>query len=192
MTWGLAPRVRAAFICPFPFCRIAFNLYLYVVLVTLEQQHVPLRVLEGGARRIHSAPKTSRRDPAPNGPRRSVLYIGADQDCRIMLSRIVRRLESTQLEVASNGREGRLMIRSRTPNLIVIDSDLADCDARDLMIHLGRAALRTTLPFVVVSADEDARLRFIRAGAVSFMTKPLRVAEIERSMMNLLELFSVR
>jgi DNA-binding response OmpR family regulator len=109
-----------------------------------------------------------------------------------MLSRIARRLENTQLEVASNGREGRLMAIARTPSLIVLDSHLADCDARDLIVHLGRASLRATVPLAVVSADERARIKFISAGAVSFMTKPLKIAEVERSMVTLLDVFPAR
>jgi len=121
-----------------------------------------------------------------------MLYIGDDQECRIMLYRIARRLDNTQLEVASNGRAGRLLALSRSPNLILLDSHLPDCDAHDLMTYFGRAALRATVPLAVVSAEENDRVKFIRGGAVSFLTKPLRIAEVERSVMTLLEVFSAR
>jgi DNA-binding response OmpR family regulator len=109
-----------------------------------------------------------------------------------MLYRIARRLDNTQLEVASNGRAGRLLALSRSPHLILLDSHLPDCDAHDLMSYFGRAALRATVPLAVVSGEENDRIRFIRGGAVSFLTKPLRIAEVERSIMTLLEVFSDR
>ena len=47
-------------------------------------------------------------------------------------------------------------------------------------------------PLAVVSADERASIKFISAGAVSFMTKPLKIAEVERSMVTLLDVFPAR
>jgi len=173
-----------------PFRRIRFNFDLYSALVSLEPQTAHFRVVGSRDLRVHSSRRTSQRFPLARVPRRAVLYIGADHECRIVLSRIVRRLENTDLVVADDGRQGRLFAVSRTPNLILLDAQLSDCDAHDLMAYLGRAALRARVPLAIVSADETERMRFIRAGAVAWMTKPLKIAEVERSMIGLLDLFS--
>ena len=108
-----------------------------------------------------------------------------------MLSRIVRRLDNVQLVVADSGREGRLAAFARIPRLILLDTRLPDGDAQDLMAFFSRAALRAPAPVAVLSGDESERLRFIRAGAVAWMTKPLRINDVERSLLRLLDLFSL-
>ena len=129
---------------------------------------------------------------APTTTRRTVLYIGSDPDCRVTLARMVRRLDRVQLVVAQTGREGRVITGLLTPSLILLDTQLSDCDAHDLMVFLGRAARRAVIPLAVLSGDETDRIAFIRAGAVAWITKPLRIAEVEHSMMTLLDLFSSR
>jgi CheY-like chemotaxis protein len=159
--------------------------------VVIEQQPSRLRVVGGGTGvRTHSSRTTGRRHPVAHVPQRTILYIGADPECQIILSRIVRRMDNAQLVVAGSGREGRLSALARSPSLILLDSHLPDCGAQDLMVYFGRAALRATVPIAVVSAHDEERLRFIQAGAVAWMTKPLRIDDVERSMLRLLDLFS--
>jgi DNA-binding response OmpR family regulator len=159
--------------------------------VVIEHLPTRLRVVGGGTGvRTHSSRKASRRYPPGQVPRRAILYIGGDQECQIVLSRIVRRMDYTQLVVAGSGREGRLSAFARAPSLIVLDSQLPDCAAQDLMVYFGRAALRATVPIAVVSGDDEERSRFIRAGAAAWMTKPLRIDDVERSVSRLLDLFS--
>ena len=107
-----------------------------------------------------------------------------------MLSRIVRRLENTHLIVTDNGREPRLLAVSRTPSLILLDCQLSDCDALDLMVYFSRGTLRATVPLAVLSADESERMGFIRGGAAASMTKPLKIGEVQRSVITLIDLFS--
>jgi len=110
----------------------------------------------------------------------------------VTLARIVRRLDRVQFVVAQTGREARLMAGLLTPSLILLDTQLSDCHAQDLMVFLGRAVRRTAIPLAVLSGDETDRMTFIRAGAVAWITKPLRIAEVERSVTTLLDLFSSR
>jgi len=58
------------------------------------------------------------------------------------------------------------------------------------MVYFGRAALRATVPIAVLSADDEERPRYIKAGAVAWMTKPLRIDDVERSVLRLLDPFS--
>jgi len=159
--------------------------------VVIEQQPSRLRVVGGGTGpRTHSSRKASRRYPADQLSRRTILYIGGDQECQIILSRIVRRMHNAQLVVAGSGREGRFSAFSCAPTLILLDAHLPDCAAQDLMVYFGRAALRATVPIAVLSADDEERPRYIKAGAVAWMTKPLRIDDVERSVLRLLDPFS--
>ena len=157
----------------------------------MEQQPSRLRVVGcGTGPRTHSSRKASRRYPVDQLSRRTILYIGGDQECQIILSRIVRRMNNAQMVVAGSGREGRLSAFACAPSLILLDSHLPDCAAQDLMVYFGRAAFRATVPIAVLSADDEERSRYIQAGAVAWMTKPLRIDDVERSVLRLLDLFS--
>jgi len=160
--------------------------------VTGERSTVELRVVGGRGIRAHSSHKSSRRYPAPDTARRTILYIGADPDCRVVLSRIVRRLDRVHLVATQTGREGRLLAVSCTPNLIVLDAQLPACGAHNLLSYLARSAFTAAIPLVIVSGNEDERTEFIRAGAAAWMTKPLRISEVERTTTALLELVSLR
>jgi DNA-binding response OmpR family regulator len=161
--------------------------------MVIEQQSPQLRVVSGGnGVKSQSSRKTSQRYPLAQAPRRAILYIGGDQDCRVILSRIVRRMDNAQLVVADSGREGRLSAFARTPNLILVDSEVSDCDPHTLLVSFGRTALGVTVPVAVLSPDDNERLRFMQAGAVAWMTKPLRIADVERSMSRLLDLYTAR
>ncbi len=84
------------------------------------------------------------------------------------------------------------MAVSLTPGLILLDTQLAACDAHELLVYLGRSAFTATIPLAVVSGNEGDRLGFLRAGAAAWITKPLNIAEVERATMGLLELASSR
>ena len=44
------------------------------------------------------------------------------------------------------------------PSLILLDTQLSDCDVHDLMAFLGRAARRTATRLAVLSGDESDRI----------------------------------
>jgi len=151
-----------------------------------------LRVVGGKGVRAHASHKTSRRYPLPESPQRAILYIGSDSDCRVVLARIVRRLDHVQLVIARTAREGSLLAVSLTPRLIVLDAQLSACDAHDLVVYLRRSAFTGAIPLAVVSGNEGDRMNFIRAGAAAWMTKPLNITQVERSVTSLLEVAAVR
>jgi DNA-binding response OmpR family regulator len=160
--------------------------------VVIEQQSLRLHVVGSKNLKAHASRRSSRRYPAPEPPRRSILYIGADQECRIILSRIVRRIDNARFVPADTGREGRLSAFARIPSLILLDSQVQDCKALALMSSFDRTALRATVPVAVLSPDDGERLAFIRAGAVAWIKKPLQIADVENSILRLLDLFTTR
>ena len=94
--------------------------------------------------------------------------------------------------MAATGRECRHLAASLDPSLILLDGQVSDENPCHLIDFLKRGAIRRPVPVAVLSGDESQRVAFIRAGAVSLITKPLRIADVERSLMTLLDVFSTR
>jgi len=117
--------------------------------------------------------------PPLHTPGRTILYIGVDPDCLVVLGHIVRRMGGVHLIVARTGREGRLLAVSRAPSLILLDAQLAACDAQDFVLYLGRSIFTATIPLAVVSGREGGRMRFLGAGATAWIPPPSDIVEID-------------
>jgi len=107
-------------------------------------------------------------------------------------SRVVQRFDRVDLVIADNGRKGRLLVVSLTPSLIFLDAQLSNNEADDFVLYLGRSSLTAAIPLAVLSNNEIERARFFRAAAAACLTKPLKIAEVERAVIGLLELAAVR
>jgi len=126
--------------------------------------------------------------------RRPVLYIAGSDDDRVQFTRIARRWGTVKLVVAHGGREGLRLAADRRLSLVVLDASPADLDGRELVVALRQRALTLDAP-VVVLADTDVpseRARFIWAGASAYLTKPLDVAELDRTVGMLLQIAAAR
>lgn len=119
-----------------------------------------------------------------------LLYICGDPEGRIVFTRIARRWESLRLVVADDGRTGLQVATKRRPRLVVLDDHLPDLDAAVLVKHLRRRVLSTESSVIVLAYDPDPRqrARFVWAGASAYFTKPLNVAEVDRSVATLLQI----
>jgi len=109
-----------------------------------------------------------------------------------VLSHIIHKFHDVDLRMADPHREGRDLVTSSTPDLVLIDDQLLGGDARAVINPLQRGSDGARIPVAVLSGDEGERVRLIRAGAVSLIAKPLRLVEVERSITTLLDLFSTR
>jgi len=94
--------------------------------------------------------------------------------------------------VTHTGREGRLWAASLMPNLILLDVQMSSCDAFEILVDLGRAPTTGAIPVGVLSGDQEERIRFLRAGAAAWITKPLTINDVARTMIAMIELFSTR
>jgi DNA-binding response OmpR family regulator len=109
-----------------------------------------------------------------------------------VLSHVIHKFHDVDLRMADPHRGGRVPVTSTTPDLVLIDDQALGGDARAVINPLQRGSDGTRIPVAVLSGDEGERVRFIRAGAVSLIAKPLRLIEVERSVSTLLDLFSIR
>jgi len=99
-----------------------------------------------------------------------------------------------RLVVAEGGRAGLHAAIKRRLRLVVLDDQLPDVDGAALVEHLRQRALPEACPIIVLAHDGDPRqrARFVWAGASACLTKPLNVAEIDRTVMVLLEVAALR
>jgi DNA-binding response OmpR family regulator len=139
--------------------------------------------------RLHRSSVRRRRTPTKPGV---ILYFSGDADCRIAFSRIAKRWQGIDLVVTSDRARCRRIALSVKPLLILLDDHLPDCDAQALVVELRQSVRTARIPVVVLSADDDTQVRFTRAGAAAWLTKPLNIAEVERTTLALLELAAAR
>jgi DNA-binding response OmpR family regulator len=117
-----------------------------------------------------------------------VLYINGDAETRILLSRIARRWHGVRLMTSETGQEGRHLTLTLRPSLILLDDHLSDLDSHDLLAQIRQDLRTATTPVVVLSANPSTHGPFTRAGATAWFTKPLHIANVERTTKGLLEL----
>ena len=126
--------------------------------------------------------------------RRLVLHVSGDQTGRILFSRIARRWENLRLLAVDGARSGLTMATQRRPDLVVVDAHLTDADGEETVIRLRQELRPDDVPIVVLGDDPSpaARARFVWAGASAYVTKPLVIAEIDRTVGELLEVAALR
>jgi CheY-like chemotaxis protein len=122
------------------------------------------------------------------------LYISGDREGRIRFAQIARRWKGIRLLVVEGGRSGLQVALDHRLRLVVLDDRLPDVDGADLVKHLRREVLESETPIIVLAQDADQRqrARFLWAGASAYHSKPLNVAEIDKTVMILMEVAALR
>src|SRR5688500_17023738 len=107
----------------------------------------------------------------------TLLYI-EDNDTNLRLvERILERRPGIDLITAARGLLGLEMARDHQPAIVLLDIHLPDINGDKVLKRLREDPLTNTIPVVVLSADASDRQmqRFLEAGAVAYLTKPLDV-----------------
>jgi signal transduction histidine kinase len=117
---------------------------------------------------------------AADASAKRVLYI-EDNPVNVLLMREMFTLRGgPSLDVAASGRAGLEAVRSRPPDLVLVDLDLPDIGGLEVVRRLRADPLTATLPCVAVTAlalDEDER-QARAAGCVGFLSKPFGITEL--------------
>ena len=122
-----------------------------------------------------------------------MLYISGDRESRIRFARIARRWTGIKLFVVEGGRMGLDMVADRRLGLVVVDEALPDMNAEALVRHFRQRGLLGFAPIIVLGDSGRATAaRFLWAGASVYLTKPLDMVEVDRAVVNLMEVASLR
>jgi CheY-like chemotaxis protein/anti-sigma regulatory factor (Ser/Thr protein kinase) len=119
--------------------------------------------------------------PAAIDYHQRVVHYVEDNETNVEVMRgILARRPQVRLDVSVTGLDGLATIRTRRPDLILLDMHLPDIDGMELLRHLKADNGTADIPVVVVSADALASQidAAISAGAQTYLTKPVSVSQL--------------
>ncbi len=120
------------------------------------------------------------RAAAPQADRRSVLYIEDRAEMARLLRRMLHSRPDLRLITQATGAMGLESAAAERPVVILLDLNLSDMRAEDVLTRLKADPCLRDIPVVIVSgvADEPRRDRLLAAGAHGFVVKPFTAAHI--------------
>ncbi|MEK8029291.1 ATP-binding protein [Ideonella sp. DXS29W] len=143
-------------------------------IVILPMSQPPSEVLEHAAEYYDAEPA--------EGRQRRLLYIEDDSVNALVMAALVGRRPDLKLDVCGTLAEGLASIRSKAPDLLLLDMQLPDGRGLDLLATLAADPRLRRLPVVMVSADamDETVNAALAAGARAYVTKPLAFDEVLR------------
>jgi signal transduction histidine kinase/ActR/RegA family two-component response regulator len=137
---------------------------------------LPVGTLPAGA--PADAPRSE--NPPGHYAERVVHYIEDNETNVEVMRGILAQRPQLRMGVSINGAEGLAAVRSRLPDLVLLDMHLPDMTGLDLLRRLKADPATAGIPVVAVSADAVPRNvdAALEAGAVRYLTKPVNVAEL--------------
>ncbi len=131
-----------------------------------------LPAAEGPQAAVHELPGIARRSYARRG---ELLYIEDNPvNAELMLAMLAQR-PSLHCELRADGRSGLQALRSRRPDLLLLDMQLPDTDGLDVLRQLRQEPGLADLPVLVVSANAlpEQQAAAQALGVQAYLTKPL-------------------
>ena len=131
--------------------------------------------------------RSSETPPAPHrssaAHSRKILYIEDNLSNLSLVEQLLAELPETELITAIQGRLGFDLAIKHNPDLILLDLHLPDLPGWEVLKQLKRHLATSHIPVIVISADATKRQidRLMAAGAHSFLTKPIEMAEFYRT-----------
>lgn len=118
-------------------------------------------------------------EAAANDDSKKILYIEDNLSNLTLVEQMLEELPHIRLITAMQGGLGIDLARQHLPDLILLDLHLPDLPGHKVLARLQRDKLTRDIPVVVISADATARQieRLMAAGARSYLTKPLDIAD---------------
>lgn len=110
--------------------------------------------------------------PSAASARGRVLVVDQDHDCRLSLSSMAAK-SGYQVEAVADGEMAKTLIRSRPPDVVLLDAQLPRADGYDVCQWI-KEHTHMRIPVIIMStlANADARQQALDAGADEFMAKP--------------------
>ena len=108
-----------------------------------------------------------------------IIIIDDDPDIRDVL-KITLSEEGYEIFDAENGEEGLALIRSKTPNLVIVDYKMPKMDGPTLCSIVKKDILMRHMPIIMLTGKSDVtdKVSGINAGADDYMVKPFEPQEL--------------
>jgi PAS domain S-box-containing protein len=121
-------------------------------------------------------------EPASAAESGRILYIEDNLSNLTLVEQMLAEQPHLQLITAMQGGLGLDLARQHLPDLILLDLHLPDLPGHKVLARLKQDELTRDIPVVIISADATARQiqRLMAAGARSYLTKPLDIADFFR------------
>src|SRR6202045_3832758 len=120
--------------------------------------------------------------PGTEGKKRKLLYIEDNLSNLTLIEQILEERSEIELLSAMQGQVGLDLARQHLPDLVLLDLHLPDLPGWEVLSQLKTGETTSDIPVVVVSADATTSQikRLMKAGAATYLTKPLDVVEFFR------------
>jgi PAS domain S-box-containing protein len=114
---------------------------------------------------------------AGSGEPSNVLHIEDNLSSFRLVERVLLCRPEIELFAARGGIEGLNIARERVPDLILLDLNLPQMDGYEVLEHLKSDQRCANIPVIIITADATRRQedRFLAAGAIEYLTKPLNI-----------------
>ncbi len=125
-----------------------------------------------------NAQSSSADEHRPDDETPGILIVDDEPDMRRFLSSQLQDLYS--ISEARNGAEALELAKARDFSLILLDFMMPDMDGIEVMRRLRSNPTTRTSPIIILTAraDEDFKIKTLRAGATDFLTKPFSSTEL--------------
>ena len=109
-------------------------------------------------------------------PKFSVLIIEDEKNIQTFMGKVLKR-HDYQVLYADTGKQGLEMIRSRCPDLILLDLGLPDIDGCSIIRDV-RTCASTPIIFISARTAEREKVAALDLGADDYITKPFGTSEL--------------
>ena len=120
-----------------------------------------------------------------SAPQRRILYVDDDEDCRVMLSALLK-LALIDAKTVGTATQALSSIKKERFDLYLLDSRLPDVDGFELCRRMRDFDPHTPILFFSGAAQDADRRRAISAGASAYVIKP----EIDTLFETIMKFFS--
>ena len=128
------------------------------------------------------ARRVTRRESNTLRDKRRVLYVNADPESRILVTRLSRRWPQVETVMADTAHDGVRSALAHRPDLIMLDVELSDMGGATLLARLRALPATALTPIVALSTDNTPEHRRVlhEAGASACLARPVNIADVQR------------
>ena len=123
----------------------------------------------------------------------NILIVDNTPDNLRLLSKTLIK-EGYQVRCAINGAMALLTIKTRIPDLILLDVNMPDIDGYEVCQQLKKSEITKDIPVIFVSALDTVfdKVKAFEVGAVDYISKPFQILEVLSRVSNQLNLQNLR